>query len=245
MSISTDSSVYREKMNALNDYLDTQKKITNDLCTLERPCSSHSLKKAEESLGFPLPDSFVDFYTQTNGMQFHYWNRSRTLNVSSKILELEHVFGGWARRKNGLFGQCPNTDWTTDVFSGIMWFDHYETMMTRSAYKRIQEIKMLESVEGLSAWIAIHFEPKQKHQLYLVYQHELVSLQLSFEEYIRGTLEVGALTHWWAFFLPSDSEVRALFDLHKVNQQLNRYYPDCSFLTQANRVAFPKELRPL
>ena len=218
---------YFKIMDTQNKYLDEFKGITNDLCFISYPDKKKYLNKAEETLGYSLPTEFKDFYLHTNGLRFFYWNQSQSLYVNMKVFPIQRVFGGWKKKKDGTLGLKTNNDWSIDIFNGTLWFDHYINLMKSNEFELIKRLKVLESIEGLSAWITIDFVPNEKYQLYLVYKTDIIPINITFEQYVNYSLQFCGLPNWWALFLKTNFD---FWDLKKIKAQIKKYFPQSSHL---------------
>lgn len=213
-------TTYHQKMQACNTLLDQFKGINNDCCTLFAPKHKKYLAQAETALGHELPQAFKNFYAQTDGLQFRYWNRSKSIHADCTILPLKTVFGGWKRKKNGTLGQLPHTDWTLDVFEGVLWFENDAFVRSPEEVALLKQLKVLESISSESSWITIHFEAN-RHQLYLVTKTDIIPLDLDIQDYFDLTFKFCGLDRWWALYLEDMSKYPIDYKrLKRTSQQL-------------------------
>lgn len=207
-------------MQTCTTFLDQYKGINNDCCTLFKPKHKKYFAQAEAALGHALPLSFKDFYAQTDGLQFSYWNRSRSLNGATRIFPIRTVFGGWKPKKNGSLGTSPYSDWTIEVFKGSLWFENDKRIRSIGDFNRIKTLKVLQSIPGESSWITIHFRTDQ-HQLYLVTETQILPLSIDFQTYLDLTFKYCGLEHWWALYLEEPSQYS--IDYKKLRRNLDKF----------------------
>ena len=142
-----------------------------------------ALIKAQESIQRKLPDSFIEFFASTNGLDLDWNFEQYTGRIH--IPPIEMVFGG-PHGKNKI-------EWNEEAdFKGSLWFDDTE------GQEFIKELRLLESPYEKSLFIGIKVSESGEPELYKVEaRSETKKLEIPLSKYFNYLLEFLGAYYWF------------------------------------------------
>lgn len=185
--------------------------------TIRRPASrlDELRGRVREVLGRDLPDEVAAFYAQGDGMHYQAVRNGEVVGYEASICGLEEAFAGFRPHKQFKTRKAYEREQEDGgifslPFCEELWSDAFEVESKRDLDRlnALMRSKVLISVPGESAWIAIDFfDPKGgPYRIALAEDgQDFFPLELSFAELVSHFRRFG-VAHWYFAFAGKKAE---------------------------------------
>lgn len=158
-----------------------------------------TIRKVEQVIGWRLPEDFLSFYSQINGLKLDWRYEGQKFggrypSANLRVLSFEEVFGG--------FDYQSNRSWNDTTHEGLVTM---HGVMDDDVFEFAKNCRPIVTAEGVS--VVIRLIPDML-ELYILASGNFYKLETSFIEFMKVLISVVGMDHFMM--------------LHKWNTQMGR-----------------------
>ena len=179
---------YREKFSYLFKEMKSVKYFKDIDFFLHPPVNLEMILYVEKKIKKKLPESMKEFYSQTNGLYFRWFYKSKknsfpTLRGKSAIGDIENIFSNRIEVFNG-------KEWSEEVF----WNGKNVTKTEMDLYKKLTILDNLD----FGTYVVFSFDEGDNDLKLFLYStpNNLIQLSITFSQYIECLIQARGMYLW-------------------------------------------------